>query len=333
MEIEYKIFYKQVAQQELNPADATDATAEADTTYNFKHNYTKLLNDYNYNSAVILRSPNYYADAIPDNIINIISQHDVLVIIENCIVKLDNIPINVKLIYIAANTCEYEYIHPLNNLPLNLEHLLIDARYYIHSLDFLPDTLKTLLLNGDCDIPLNNLPSRLQYLLVSGRYNEPLYNLPLNLKTLVLSEYYQNPLINLPPGLKELYVGSDYYLPIENLPDGLEDLTISSQPHTIILSPNLKKFEFGFEFGFGAYYFVELVDSIEEIRISTGSIQLLDAILEHHYPENLKIIKIHPQFVYSDIDNHKSSYKLQDSDKNILDEIKKNNPTLEIQFV
>lgn len=308
MEIGYKIFYK----QELEGRKILENTEN--DRYNLEYKCKKLLETYNYNSTIVLHFSDYYLCYIPDNIINIISEHDILVIVGNCLVKLDNIPNNVKLINIANKLL---YTYPLNNLPSELEHLIIDTRYYGNSLDYLPASLKSLLLNCDCDIPLNNLPSGLEYLLVGGRYNEPLDNLPRNLKVLILSEFYQKPLINLPPGLRELYIGCDYYLPITNLPDSIEYLTISGKPQSIELPRNLKIFTIGFE----ASYFVKLVDSIEEINLNILSLKILYNLLVHYCPLKLKTIKIQPLMK-----------NLQDFEQDIIDEIKYNCPEIDIQI-
>jgi hypothetical protein len=305
MEIEYKIIYQKTPNDEPNP----------DAGY-----YTDLLQKYNYNSAVILNSSTKYSECAQENIINIISEHSGLIITGNCLLKLDNIPTNVKMIYI---TTSMNYEHPLHNLPSELEHLTIDTTYYNNTLDYLPASLKTLFLYGSSNIPLNNLPSGLLELSVGGRYNEPLDNLPRNLKVLILSEFYQKQLVNLPPGLKELYIGSDYYLPITNLPDSIEDLTISGNPQYIELPSNLKTFSIGFE----SSYFVELVDSIEEINLNVLSLKILYNLLVHYCPLNLKTIKIQPL-----IDNDDSISKLRKFEQDIIDEIKYNCPDIDIQI-
>jgi hypothetical protein len=287
--------------------------------------FIKLLqsDNYNYNSAVILDTPTEYSDSAQDNIINIISQHDVLIITGKCLLKLDNIPSNVKMINIT--TC-INYIHPLNNLPTELEHLIIDAGYYNNTLDLLPINLKSLLLYGFSDIPLNNLPSGLLELLVSGRYNEPLENLPRSLKILILSEFYQHKLINLPPGLKELYIGSDYYLPIEHLPDCIEDLTIACHSASIDKLPsNLKILNITYE----ANYDVKLVDSIEEIKVSSLALNLLYNLLDIYVPLSLKKITIDPLIneLYAD-----SISILEDGEMDKLEELRYNYPSIDIQF-
>ena len=257
------------------------------------------------------------------NMLELISQHEVLVIDYNYNVKLDNLPNNVKLINIS--TLNY-YKYPLNNLPSNLEHLIFKTGYH-ELLDYLPITLKTLIITGYCNMLLHNLPPSLKKLSVGGRYNQPFINLPEGLESLTLSEFYQVELQNLPPKLKELYIGSDYYLPLVNLPDSIETLTISGSLEYIDKFPiSLKTLNIGY----GAKFYGTLTDSVEEISISSFSKNVLYNLLEEHMPSNLKRILFNPTQLY---DFQSEKYKIFDSEYSIFDDIRQKYPDYEVRFV
>jgi len=286
-----------------------------------------LLKEYNYETMIILYSLSEYNDIIPDDILQVIANYDILVITMYCYAKLDNLPNNIKLIYIETVK---HYIHPLDNLNSNLEHLIFTTNYFEQTLDLLPFGLKTLIFNRCSNVPLNNLPATLKYLEVSGRYNIPLINLPQQLETLRLSEYYQNELINLPLGLKDLYIGSDYYLSIKNLPDSIEELTISGSPEYIDKLPNNLKI---FNIGYDASYFIELVDSIEEISVNTMSLSTLYNLLDYHLPKNLHTISLCPlSEVYIHPETKNKKYKIFPSEYEYIDELSAEYPTLTIKF-
>ena len=285
--------------------------------------YYDLLKEYNYNSLIYLQSTGNYEGVIPDNILELISQHDVLVIDYYYNVTLDNLPNNVKLINIG--TINY-YKHALNNLPTNLEHLIFKTGYY-ELLDYLPIALKTLIITGYCNMPLHNLPPSLKVLSVGGRYNQPFINLPAGLESLTLSEFYQVELQSLPHNLKELYIGSDYYLPLVSLPDSIETLTISGSVGYIDKFPiSLKKLNICYE----ACFYGTLNDSVEEISVGSFSRNVLYNLLEEHMPNNLKRILLNPMRTY---DFTSEQYQISDSENSILDDIRKTYPNYEVRFV
>jgi len=288
--------------------------------------YYNIFTHYNYDSIVYVNSTEKYEGAIPENILEVISQHNALIIGNYYQVKLDNLPPNIKYINIYS---VYNYIHPLNNLPSNLEHLIFNTNYEV-SLDYLPNGLKTLALNGYYSIPLHNLPSSIKKLSVGGRYNEPFINLPEGLESLILSEYYQIELQNLPPNLNNLYIGSDYYLPLVNLPDSIETLSISGSPSYIDKLPSRLKI---LNINFGANFHVKLSDSIEDIYIqSCYSINVLYNLLDEHIPQNLKRILLSPLETYDDAGIINNSFGNNFGNYPILDEIRKKYPDYEVRF-
>lgn len=284
--------------------------------------YYNIFKYYNYDSIVYLNSTEKYEGDIPKNMLEVITQHNALIIGNYYQVKLDNLPPNIKYINIYS---VYYYIHPLNNLPSNLEHLIFNTNYK-NSLDYLPNGLKNLELNGACYIPLHNLPLSLKKLSVGCRYNLPFINLPEGLESLILSEFYQVELKNLPPNLKDLYIGSDYYLPLVNLPDSIETLSISGSPEYIDKLPlKLKILNINFE----ANFYVKLTDSIEEICVSSYSKNVLYNFLEEYIPKKLKRILLSPLKTYERLSNN---IEISDCEYLILDEIRKKYPDYEVRF-
>jgi len=292
---------------------------EEECTYLDYHNY---LIHYKYNSLVVINSNVKFEGIIPDDILIIIAQHDVLIIDKLYTPKLDNLPNNIKLLIICSNPF---YIHHLDNLPVSLEHLLINVSYN-KPLDNLPNGLKTLDLIGFYNLELDNLPSSLKKLVVGGRYNQPFLNLPIDLEELMLSEYYQVELINLPPKLKILHIGSDYNLPLTNLPDSIEILSIEGCPAYIDKLPEHLKI---FDIGLDANFMVVLTDNIEEINFCTSSMYLLNKLLNIHMPINLKRIHITPILDYN---FNTRSYEINENEYKVLNKIKVKYSNYEVNF-
>ena len=285
--------------------------------------YYKILESYNYDSLVYLNTIEKYDGIITDDNLKLISKHNVLIIGTNYNVKLDNLPNNVKLIVI---NCERQYIHQLNNLPINLEHLIFNTTYN-QLLDYLPYGLKTLELNEMCYVELHNLPSSLKKLSIGCKYNKLFINLPQDLEVLILSEFYRVKLPILPSKLKELYIGVDYYLPLVNLPYSIEILTIAGSPAYIDKLPsNLKKLHIGFD----AYVNVKLHDLLEEISISSNSISILYNLLEEHIPSNLKRILLNPSHHYDYVDDE---YVISEEQYIKLKELQHKYPNYEVRFI
>lgn len=119
---------------------------------------------------------------------------------------LDNLPPNLETLMINS----YIFNHPLDNLPYNLKHLIIiSCSNFDKSLDNLPATLKSLVIIGKYDQPLDNLPIKLKTLIIHSEYSHSLNNLPLDLQYLSLVFYsfqYDYTFDNLPPNLEYIII-------------------------------------------------------------------------------------------------------------------------------
>ena len=69
--------------------------------------------------------------------------------------------------------------HPLDNLPINLEVLIIGSQFN-QKLDFLPLNLEKLIFyrNGDFQQRLDNLPNKIKYIYLPFEYDLEISNLP-----------------------------------------------------------------------------------------------------------------------------------------------------------
>ena len=82
-------------------------------------------------------------------------------------VSLNNLPSSIKELYITSEYCDMDrkrdFDSSIDNLPPQLETLVIDSVKFNHSLDYLPITLKTLKIKSYLfDKSLDNLPPNLE---------------------------------------------------------------------------------------------------------------------------------------------------------------------------
>lgn len=123
-------------------------------------------------------------------------------------IKLDNLPSSIKELYITNECCTDDttcFNIELNNLPPNLEVLVIDSLQYNQSIDNLPYSLKTLKINSNCFTnSLDNLPPNLECFELTHfitccsnhtlqiKFDGSLYNLPYTLTKLDIPTDYIN---------------------------------------------------------------------------------------------------------------------------------------------
>mgnify|MGYP000694591028 FL=1 len=106
------------------------------------------------------------------------------------------------------NRITYKYKYKLNNLPPNLQILIIHN--VDEPLDRLPTCLKILDIKGVYSHDLDNLPSILKILKIHDKYNGNLHDLPSSLEKLIILSYYSLEINNLPQNLSS-FVFSCYY--------------------------------------------------------------------------------------------------------------------------
>lgn len=131
----------------------------------------------------------------------------------------------------------------LNNLPNTLKYLeinmvnIIKENYITQQLENLPYNLETLVIvSYSFNQPLYNLPSGLKKLSISSnKFNQSLDNLPPGLKTLVMSEdaycgtELTHTLDNIPDTIKKLTIPPDYSIELNKLPISLERIKYNAK--------------------------------------------------------------------------------------------------------
>lgn len=103
-----------------------------------------------------------------------------------------------------------EYLHIDLNLYINEDQIL----EFNHSLNKLPTTLKSLLIESRFNMPLDNLPNGIQYLYINSQiFNQSLDYLPYGLSTLIIcTGYFEetlHKLTNLPHMCRKVIIGDN----------------------------------------------------------------------------------------------------------------------------
>jgi hypothetical protein len=154
----------------------------------------------------------------------------------NNVAMLDNLPLTLKKLHINA----IKFDQPLNYLPISLEVLIINSKIFDQSLDNLPSNLKTLYIQ--CEYftkDLNNLPISLEMLAIincNRYYDKNSLSLPKNLKVLSTNSIKDTKdLCVFPDTLEYLDIffnvgGDKYIFQIENeLPKSIKQLVVNKK--------------------------------------------------------------------------------------------------------
>jgi hypothetical protein len=178
---------------------------------------------------------------------------------------------------------------PLDHLPLNLHTLCIKGSCeYTQSLDCLPDSLHTLILEAKMCQPLDHLPLNLHTLCIkrSREYTHSLDYLPDSLHALILETQMSHCLDYLPASLKELKLYGEYKQPLDHLPNQLRFLELSDIHKQSLdhLPCNLK--HLGLYSHHTEINLDHLPKSLYALTLQTGPVNL------HHLPENLGILHL-----------------------------------------
>ena len=161
-----------------------------------------------------------------------------LVITNKFTKKLDNLPNNLKYLYIKGEFYpKNEYI--VDKLPNSLELLHCD-----HScnriISVLPPKLKYLRIN-ELNNFIDNLPSSLIYLKTNFDFNKQIDFLPASLKYLYFGHNFNQPINNLPSGILELKLNKLFEQPLSNFPSNLKKLILRKTiNHPVILPSSLE---------------------------------------------------------------------------------------------
>lgn len=129
------------------------------------------------------------------------------------------------LTYLNLRDMNYVYSLLIEQLPKQLETLIMNDNFKSSISAGLPRKLKRLDLGKAFNKRLTNLPPGLESLVVSGAFNKQVgKDLPGSLKHLTLGGEYNSPIDDLPENLISLTLGWNFSQPINNLPRGLRTL-------------------------------------------------------------------------------------------------------------
>jgi len=157
--------------------------------------------------------------------------------------KLDNLDFFPShVISLRLVRCKQPYV---DHLPPSLETLeLVGNHFWNKPLDYLPATLKQLIINKDIEddvyfdhlpeclthltllyfwnCPIDHLPHSLTHLTIGKDFNKPVDHLPSSLIYLSITSYnFNQPIDHLPSSLTQLLLGLDFNQSIDYLPDSL----------------------------------------------------------------------------------------------------------------
>jgi len=182
----------------------------------------------------------------------------------------------------------------IDYLPKNLKQLMLDMKKLDGKLNFLPSSLKILIINTELKYNLDKLPQSLKILIINlhAKINYPMNKLPNNLECLIFSKSfnYEYEIISLPASIIKLVLPRSYEYPIPYLPSVRKiacghkiryfsnDVTTLS--HLIIYeifgTHNIKSID-----EYKKYY-----DKIYDVLFSLPPVVIIDSNILHNYSVN-----------------------------------------------
>lgn len=144
-----------------------------------------------------------------DILSNLPEKLDKLSLIVDNNLKLDNLPINLKILDLSKYI---NFTGSLDYLPFGLQLLKLPITYN-QELRNLPVGLKKLSLGKEYNIVLDDLPNNLELLVIGRKFNKEIKKLPQNLKKIYFDENsrFNYRLNNLPGKLEYIEIHSSYY--------------------------------------------------------------------------------------------------------------------------
>jgi len=145
-----------------------------------------------------------------------------LVISNNRITKLENLPQSISQLYIRSNQ-----ISKLENLPQSISQLYI-SRNQITKLENLPQGISQLYISRNQITKLENLPQSISQLYIRQNQISKLENLPQNISQLDISYNQISKLENLPQSISQFDISNNKINELENLPRSISQIDISN---------------------------------------------------------------------------------------------------------
>ena len=177
-------------------------------TFNSYSPFNNLHYGINMNKWLLLDSDihNFSED---DDILNLMKQYKKVAFGDKFNDNIDYLPEGITHLHLGR-----KFDKPLNNLPLSLKCLLIEANKlnwcdFSQSLDFLPSGLEflSIKLSNKFNYPIDLLPSSLKYLYLGCKgFKHPINNLPCNLEELSIVNFDIKNTHDLPLKLKEFNI-------------------------------------------------------------------------------------------------------------------------------
>lgn len=142
-----------------------------------------------------------FGGCLPDELTKLLLKNICLNTIKNSVNITNNLPNGLKKLKLENFYGSQLGNLPLGNLPLGLEVLELVGNCGDFCLDYLPSSLKTLVIQSNYTHSLDDLPIGLENLLIHSNYAKNLVNLPNGLKFI---QIYTDSQINikLPPSVK-----------------------------------------------------------------------------------------------------------------------------------
>ncbi len=274
---------------------------------------------------------------ISDYNINNIPKHvEHILLGNNFISKLDNLPNNIKKITFL-DKCEYNY--SLDNLPDSINYIKFGFQTnYNLPLDNLPNNLKHLSLPSNYNHYLNKLPDSIEELILNENYNLPINKYPKNLKKIYFGNKYNHELINFPNRIEYLRLGQDYNYSFNIIPFTVKELILNCNKKENILS----LLSFGY---FNKYYKINILPCLlsleylylsESFEFNLNEIPINIKTLEFYYDFskaiNIYLINLQNKYNKSRLNIYNESEIKKILLKEIYDKIKSTNYKIYINF-
>lgn len=173
----------------LNDSDNYNVKSEFDSMVKLTNNLTHLAFGYSFNKHVILTNNlTHLSFGYEFNQSICLTNNLIFVQFEYCFNRSINLPDTVLYLGLGG-----QFAQPID-IP-NIKILSIGCNDK-NIIDYLPNSLKTLILIYDFNLPLNNLPNQLEQLMIINDYynknNNLLNNLPISIEQIELGDYYSD---------------------------------------------------------------------------------------------------------------------------------------------
>lgn len=223
--------------------------------------------------------------------------------------SLSNLPLNLRVLSVAAHNYNAELAESLDNLPSTLVELdMRGMKTENFSFRSFPLSLKQLKLPYSYNTNLARLPPTLEYLSTGSEFNQRISFLPQTLLNLELGAAFTQPLPELPPKLKYLSFGcGGWNGSIEKYPSTSTELRLSDEYTRTLDNPpdSLLVLWIGRRFN---QTIMKLPQNLIDLHFDSYS--RFNQEIDHALPKTLKTLHLGAYFegIYSTFQNHSMKY-------------------------